>query len=110
RRTRVCHGRVSIGQCRFSRGGSMRTLTLSERAVEWVRTSAGLGNLPGRWVALVMAAAATVFAAPAAAQGPGYDIRAELMFQAQASRYIVQIRNVGPTIPPLARGQYTLVI
>jgi len=48
--------------------------------------------------------------APALAQGPGYDIRAELMFQTQGPRYIVQIRNVGPTIPPVARGQFTLAI
>ena len=52
----------------------------------------------------------TSLGSAAVAQGPAYDIRAELTFQAQVPRYIVQIRNVGPAIPPHVRGQYTLVV
>jgi hypothetical protein len=78
---------------------------------EPARQTPGALRSPRRASCLAVAALGTLLAtAPGLAQGPGNDIRAELMFQAQVPRYIVQIRNVGPTIPPHVRGQYTLVI
>ena len=67
-----------------------------------MRNRNALGILP--------ALAATLAALPVAAQSPAYDIRAELTLQPQVPRYVVQIRNVGQTIPPHVRGQYTLVV
>jgi hypothetical protein len=49
-------------------------------------------------------------ALPALAQAPTYDIRAELVYQAQSSLYVVQIRNVGPVIPGPVRAEFHFLL
>ena len=58
---------------------------------------------------LAAAALAAVSAAPVLGQAPIYDIRAELVYHPAPLAYVVQIRNVGPTIPGGARSEFRLV-
>ena len=48
-------------------------------------------------------------APPVFGQAPVYDIRAELVYHAPVHAYVVQIRNVGPTIAAGARGEFRLI-
>lgn len=52
-----------------------------------------------------------LLASAALGQAPVYDIRAELAYHATGSGFwVVQIRNVGPTVPGPVRAEYTLAI
>jgi hypothetical protein len=59
---------------------------------------------------IAFAAVIAAMPPPASAQGPVYDIRAELVYQPQGSLYAVQIRNVGPTIPGPVRTEFHLLV
>jgi hypothetical protein len=52
---------------------------------------------------------AMVAAAPVVAQAPTFDIRAELAYYPAPHAYVVQIRNVGPTIPGGSRSEFHLL-
>ena len=47
-------------------------------------------------------------ATPVVGQAPVYDVRAEFIYQAP-NLYVVQIRNVGPTIPVPTRTEFHLI-
>jgi len=58
------------------------------------------------WGRVIIASAASLAATlPAFPQAAVYDIRAELVYQAQSSLYAAQIRNVGPVIPGPVRAE-----
>jgi hypothetical protein len=71
----------------------------------------GHSRRPIRKVALSVSAlvlgAAVVWSGALAAS---YDIKAELMFYPSLSAYVVQIRNIGPTIPGPTQGRFWLAI
>ena len=56
-----------------------------------------------------VALAAVFSAAPVLGQAPIYDIRAELVYYPAPLAYVVQIRNVGPTIPGGSRSEFHLL-
>lgn len=61
--------------------------------------------------AIALAAVFCLSASAALGQAPIYDIRAELAYHATGTGFwVVQIRNVGPTIPGPLRAEYSLSI